>query len=376
VVCLARPLLWLAVAKLREYQAKRDFGKTPEPKGETAKRRRAADGDEVASGRFVVQEHDARNLHWDLRLEHEGAALSWALPRGVPQLPDRSANRLAVRTEDHPLEYLEFEGEIPKGEYGAGTMRIWDRGTYSAEKLRDDEVIAAFAGERMSGRYALFQTGGKNWMIHRMDPPLDPEREPMPDDLRPMLPRRGELPKDEAAHGFEIAWGGLRTLVWCEPGHIRKAESRGVDDTVERFPELRRLARALGSTEAVLDGEIVVLGENGSPDAGALRERKQAGSESASRRLSERRRATLMIFDLLFLDGHDTTGLSYEERRGRLEELALEGDAWQTPAYHRGEGAALLEAAGQRGLAGLLAKRLDSPYEPGRRSGAWIKVEP
>jgi bifunctional non-homologous end joining protein LigD len=324
----------------------------------------------------VVQEHDARNLHWDLRLEHEGAALSWALPRGVPQLPDRSANRLAVRTEDHPLEYLEFEGEIPKGEYGAGTMRIWDRGTYSAEKLRDDEVIAAFAGERMSGRYALFQTGGKNWMIHRMDPPLDPEREPMPDDLRPMLPRRGELPKDEAAHGFEIAWGGLRTLVWCEPGHIRKAESRGVDDTVERFPELRRLARALGSTEAVLDGEIVVLGENGSPDAGALRERKQAGSESASRRLSERRRATLMIFDLLFLDGHDTTGLSYEERRGRLEELALEGDAWQTPAYHRGEGAALLEAAGQRGLAGLLAKRLDSPYEPGRRSGAWIKVEP
>jgi bifunctional non-homologous end joining protein LigD len=362
--------------KLRDYRSKRDFRKTPEPSGKGRQRSRSGSGEDVvAEGRFVVQEHDATNLHWDLRLEHDGVAMSWALPRGIPQLPDQSANRLAVRTEDHPLEYLEFQGDIPKGEYGAGTMRIWDRGTYRAEKLRDDEVIASFAGERLSGRYALFRTGGKNWIIHRMDPPLDPERVPLPEDLRPMLPTRGPLPRDPGAYGFEIAWGGLRTVLWFEPGHIRKAESRGLEDAVDRFPELRRIARTLGSTEAVLDGEIVVLGEDGRPDAKALRERKRAASESAARRLSERSRATLMIFDLLFHDGRLTLELPYEERRAWLEELALEGNAWQTPSYHRGEGAALLEAARDRGLPGLVAKRLEAPYEPGKRSRAWVKVE-
>src|ERR671925_644932 len=134
--------------RLETYKAKRDFDKTPEPKG--ARRKRAK------GPRFVVQEHDARRLHWDLRLEHDGTLASWALPRGVPEHPDE--NRLAVRTEDHPLEYLDFHGEIPKGEYGAGTMTIWDSGTYEAEKFRTDEVIATFQGERVHGRYALFRT--------------------------------------------------------------------------------------------------------------------------------------------------------------------------------------------------------------------------
>ena len=138
--------------KLTEYEKKRSFDKTPEPRG--AKRKK---GDKAT--RFVIQEHHARRLHWDLRLEHDGTLVSFALPRGVPQDPKQ--NRLAVHTEDHPLEYLEFEGDIPKGEYGAGKMRIWDRGTYDAEKFRDDEVIATFHGERLRGRYALFQTGGR-----------------------------------------------------------------------------------------------------------------------------------------------------------------------------------------------------------------------
>jgi bifunctional non-homologous end joining protein LigD len=356
--------------KLKEYRAKRDFDRTTEPQGKDGK-----GADQVASGRFVVHQHDATNLHWDLRLEHEGVLLSWALPRGVPQLPDRAANRLAVHTEDHPLEYIEFHGEIPKGEYGAGEMTIWDSGTYEAEKLRKDEVIATFDGERMRGKYVLFQTRGKNWMIHRMDPPLDPERVLMPDDLRPMLPTRGKLPSKEREFGFEIAWGGLRTLLWSEPGHVRKAEARGVDDVVMRFPELRRLARKLGPTEAVLDGELVVLDDEGRPNPDGLRERKRAGSDSVARRLARQRPATLMIFDLLFLDGHLLLDLPYEERRNQLEELDLAGERWQTPSYHRGEGGKLLEAAKARRLPGLIAKRLDSPYEPGRRSKAWIKVD-
>ena len=156
--------------RLGTYKAKRDFEKTSEPKGRSRGKSNEA--------RFVVQEHHARRLHWDLRLEHDGSLSSWALPRGVPEHPDE--NRLAVRTEDHPLEYLEFEGEIPKGEYGAGTMLVWDRGTYDAEKFRDDEVIATFHGERLNGRYALFRTRENDWMIHRMDPPADPTYEPFP----------------------------------------------------------------------------------------------------------------------------------------------------------------------------------------------------
>src|ERR671939_339458 len=154
---------------LARYRTKRDFEATPEPvpSGSTP-----VDG----APRFVVQEHSARSMHWDLRLEHDGALASWAVPRGIP--PDPSKNHLAVRTEDHPLEYLEFHGEIPEGSYGAGTMRILDRGTYEAHKFRDDEVMVTFHGERVRGRYVLFRTGERNWMIHRMDPPEDPAREP------------------------------------------------------------------------------------------------------------------------------------------------------------------------------------------------------
>src|SRR6187397_167089 len=133
--------------RLDRYRSKRDFATTPEPGGD-------APAAEEALNRFVVHEHHARRLHWDLRLERDGVLVSWALPKGVPQ--DPKENRLAVRTEDHPLEYLDFEGEIPKGEYGAGTIAIWDRGTYETEKFRDDEVIVRFAGKRVRGKYAIF----------------------------------------------------------------------------------------------------------------------------------------------------------------------------------------------------------------------------
>src|SRR3954462_9606197 len=149
--------------KLREYERKRDFESTPEPAGGVT---------ETADlPRFVIQEHSATRLHWDLRLEHDGVLLSWAVPNGIPQSPDE--NRKAVHTEDHPLEYLDFHGEIPKGNYGAGTMTIWDHGTYVPEKIEDRKVMAEFHGERVRGRYALFQTGPdpKDWMIHPMDPP-------------------------------------------------------------------------------------------------------------------------------------------------------------------------------------------------------------
>ena len=350
--------------KLRTYRKKRDFKSTPEPRGSGV--------DAAGSGRFVVQEHHARRLHWDLRLEHDGALASWALPRGVPVHPDE--NRLAVRTEDHPLEYLEFEGDIPKGEYGAGTMAVWDSGTFQAEKFREGEVIATFHGDRVRGRYALFSTRGDDWLIHRMDPPDDPGYQPLPERLQPMLARLGRLPRDENAYGFEVKWDGIRALAFIDHGHL-SLQGRNLTDFTARYPELRELARELGARRLVLDGEVVALDEQGRPSFERLQSRMHLASDSAVKRRMGDLPVTYMIFDLLYIDGHYTLPLSYEERRALLERLELEGPAWRTPAYHRGEGRALLDATAQMGVEGVVAKRLDSSYEPGRRASGWIKVK-
>jgi bifunctional non-homologous end joining protein LigD len=342
--------------KLGAYRAKRDFESTTEPSGR----------------RFVVQEHHARRLHWDLRMENEGVAVSWALPRGIPAHPDE--NRLAVHTEDHPLEYLDFEGEIPKGEYGAGTMRVWDRGTFEAEKFRENEVIATFHGERLSGRYALFRTRGNDWLIHRMDPPEDPGYQPMPDRIEPMLARSGSLPRDEQRFGFEVKWDGIRTVLFCDHGHVY-LQGRNFSDFTRRYPEVRELARELGARRVVLDGEVVAFDDEGRPSFERLQARMNLGSDSAVRRRMRDTPVTYVIFDLLYLDGRSTLPLAYEDRRRVLEALELEGPGWRTPAYHRGEGSALLAATRELGIEGVVAKRLVSIYEPGRRASGWIKVK-
>jgi bifunctional non-homologous end joining protein LigD len=350
--------------RLDKYRAKRDFEATPEPAG-------GPDGEEPG-GRFVVQEHHARRLHWDLRLEHDGVLLSWAVPRGIP--PDPKRNHLAVHTEDHPLEYLDFAGDIPRGEYGAGQMHIWDRGRYEAHKLEDDEVIVTFHGDRVRGRYALFQTDGDNWMIHRMDPPEDPDREPMPTHIEPMLATLSkDLPPDEDNYAFEVKWDGVRSIAYIEGGQAHFESRRGGDIT-SRYPELRGLGPALGSTAAVLDGEIVAF-EGERPSFERLQRRMHVGNERAVRRLMGEVPVVYVIFDLLWLEGHTTLELPYRERRKLLDELAPQGPSWQTPAAHEGDGTALLDATKRLGLEGVVAKRLDSLYEAGRRSRAWLKVK-
>jgi len=353
--------------KLGAYKRKRDFEKTAEPSGGGRKKR-------TKKPRFVVQEHHARRLHWDLRLERAGVLVSWAIPNGIPQ--DPKENRKAVHTEDHPLEYIEFEGDIPKGEYGAGTMKVWDSGTYEPEKFRDDEVIVTFHGEKLNGKYVLFRAGKdeKDWMIHRMDPPADPEREPFPAHLVPMLARSGELPRDEENWSFEIKWDGVRAIVYSQPGRFR-IEGRRLTDMTERYPELRPLNRQLGSRDAVLDGEIVAFDEDGRPSFERLQHRMHLTGESRIKRRAKEIPVVYAIFDVLHLDGRDLLGLPYDERRERLEELGLEGPTWRTPAAHAGEGQALYGASAQQGLEGIVAKRLASPYEPGRRGPNWVKVK-
>jgi bifunctional non-homologous end joining protein LigD len=358
----------MATKKLSDYDKKRDFKKTPEPSGKKRASKKAK------QPRFVIHEHHARSLHWDLRLERDGVLVSWAVPKGIP--PDPKKNHLAVLVEDHPLDYIDFAGDSPQGNYGAGTVKIWDRGTYETEKFRDDEVIVVFHGERLQGKYVLFQTKGNQWMIHRMDPPAGGEREPLPDKLTPMLARlSASLPRNDKDYGYEIKWDGIRALAYIDGGRLRLVNRNGREAT-RQYPELREIGRAVGTLQVILDGEVVAFDENGRPSFERLQSRMHLASDSAIRRRMQDIPAAYMIFDVLFLEGHSTMELPYTVRRKLLvEQLKLEGPHWRTPAYHRGNGKGLLDASRDQGLEGIIAKRLDSTYQPGSRSGAWLKIK-
>ncbi|MEJ3747258.1 DNA polymerase ligase N-terminal domain-containing protein [Actinomycetes bacterium KLBMP 9797] len=352
--------------RLDEYRRKRDARRTPEPVPAKA----PAAGDNRA---FVIQQHHARSLHWDLRLERDGVLVSWAVPRGVPRDPAR--NNLAVMTEDHPMEYADFHGEIPAGEYGAGRMTIFDRGTYTTEKWRDGEVIVVLHGERVSGRYVLFRTDGKNWMIHRMDPP-EPGWTPMPDTVSPMLASPAtRLPADDEAWGYELEWPGVRALGQVSGGRLRLVAADGVDVT-ESYPELREMAEALAPTECVLDGVVVAFDAGGRVSAAALRPRARVTDAAAARRLISRTPVHYLAFDVLWLEGRSTMELPYGERRELLTTLDLAGRHWQTPPYFAGGGAAVHTVSLEQGLGGVVAKRLDSPYTPGKRTRTWLAIHP
>ena len=317
--------------KLGEYERKRDFEKTAEP---AAKRRRAKKG----APRFVVQEHSARRLHWDLRLEHEGVAVSWAVPNGIPDDPHE--NRLAVHVEDHPVEYMTFSGEIPAGEYGGGDVAIWDHGTYEVHKWTEGKIVFSFAGERLRGKYALFRTRSeKDWMIHRMDPPSE-ERDPFPEQVEPMFARVAKQRPRSGEWGVEVRWQGMRAIAFCPTGRLDLIGADGANLSRD-FTQVRRLSRHLGGRDAIFDGVLV----------------------------EER----YVIFDLLYLGRADLRPETYASRRQQLEELGLEGEAWQVPSYSTGDPRQLLEAGAERGLSGLVLKRLDSPYRGGE-SDDWRQL--
>lgn len=396
-----------AAKRLRTYRAKRDPAKTPEPMGagseekaDPAKkpsRKRAAKRD--SSLRFVIQEHHARALHWDFRLEHDGVFVSWALPKGLPMSP--SPNHLAVHTEDHPLEYGEFAGDIPQGEYGGGRVSIWDHGTYELEKWSEREVMVVLDGERAKGRYVLFATGSKNtgpkktgskstgpkrtdqeenapadknWMIHRMD--AAPEGfEPMPSRVQPMLALLSDTAPDGDDWAYEFKWDGVRAIVFVDGGRVR-ATTRNDKDLSATFPELRAIGEFLGSRSAVIDGELVAFDDTGRPSFGRLQQRLHLGSRTEVVRRSHEVAASYLAFDLLYLEGRLLYGLPYEERRHLLDSLHLAGETFATPPYFTGtEKAGVIETSVERGLEGIVAKRRSSKYRPGARNGDWVKVK-
>ena len=351
---------------LAEYRGKRDPARTTEPFPAAAIPAAAPDSAGDAAGIFVVQEHHARRLHWDFRLERDGVLVSWALPKGVPD--DPAVNHLAVHTEDHPLDYAGFAGQIPRGEYGAGAVTIWDHGRYEAVKWTDREVKVILHGSRVSGGYVLFATGGKNWMIHR-------ERLPLPGGLAPMLAAAGPAPtRDLAAWAVEMKWDGVRALAFIEAGRLRLFSRTGKDITAT-YPELAGLGHAVGHKQAVLDGEIVAL-SGGRPDFEALQPRMHVSSAAQAARLAEQTPVTYLAFDLLQLDGRPLAALRYAERRELLEAKVPNGSSWQSPPAFPGADLEAVQAASvANGLEGVVIKRLDSGYEPGVRSGNWRKLK-
>ncbi len=351
---------------LSTYRSKRDPARTPEPVPPPGPLPRGADDT------FVVQEHHATALHWDFRLERHGVLVSWAVPKGLPL--DPSANRLAVQTEDHPLAYADFEGDIAEGEYGGGGVSIWDRGTYETEEWSEGKVKVVLHGSRVDGRYALFRTGGRNWMVHRMSPPPD-DHLPLPARVAPMMATLADaLPADDDRWAYEMKWDGVRAVVHVDGGRPT-AWSRNDIDITESYPELRAMAESMGATQAVLDGELVALDPSGRPSFELLQRRMHVTGGARVRRLAASVPVTYLVFDVLHLDGRSTLSMPYRERRALLEDLDLTGPSWQTPPAWFGGGPAVLAAAREQHLEGVVAKRAESTYQPGARSGSWLKIK-
>lgn len=337
---------------LSEYRRKRDPAKTPEPFGK---------GTSGSRPIFVVQRHDARRLHYDFRLERDGALASWAVPKGVPLEPGGRA--LAVHVEDHPLEYATFHGEIPKGQYGAGSVELFDNGTYELlEEKRNGQLTFELHGTRLQGRWTLVPADldGKeeNWLLIKGH---DDGAEPAQGTYAPMLASLAERVPHGDGWTFEVKFDGYRAVAYIRAGECTLV-SRNGNDLTGRFPDVAKaLVKAVKSPNAVVDGEVTRVDESGRASFSEL----QQGSGAL----------VYYAFDLLELDGRPWIDEPLEERKERLR--ALLDARVKTVAFSESfdDGDALYRAAQERGLEGIVAKRAGSAYKPGRRSKDWLKLK-
>jgi bifunctional non-homologous end joining protein LigD len=403
-----------AEEKLAQYRSMRDGAKTPEPMGGVSTGSTHGFG---SGNSFVIQEHHATALHHDFRLERDGVLVSWAVPKGVPTEPGK--NHLAVHTEDHPLEYGQFEGEIPKGEYGAGKVTIWDRGSYDLEKWRDDEVIFTIHGEKHgSHRLALNQTGGKNWLLHLMkdQQPVDwddPEsvaaskarkaagsasgswkrvgaeprrglkrgksvvggRTNAAGTVHPMLATLAELDSFDAGDDwvYEMKWDGYRAIATVRDGTVELRSRNGLDFT-PTYPELQALADAV-TGDAVLDGEIVALDDAGRPSFSRLQTRSGITSPRDVERARKVQGVEFFAFDILERDGRSLTSRPYTERREELRAAVTDAGVVRVPPEAGTDLDDAIATSRKLKLEGVIAKRAGSPYRLGRRSRDWLKIK-
>jgi|WetSurMetagenome_2_1015567.scaffolds.fasta_scaffold20392_2 bifunctional non-homologous end joining protein LigD len=406
--------------KLKQYQSRRDFSKTPEPR---PVRRRAA-----RPLTFVVQKHSSRRLHYDLRLELDGVLKSWAVPRGPTLNP--AIRRLAVMVEDHPLDYEGFEGVIPQGSYGAGTVIIWDRGSYHhpaatdrketekfmREGLKKGHITFILDGQKLRGEFALVKTklSDKSWLLLKArdseastadilkenrsvasrktlegvfeaspEPASDEagaaqirlreaiEREgvkdapkvAMPTDIKPMLATLYKEPFDDADWLFEVKWDGYRAIAEVRHGKV-SFYTRNSIPLERKFPEIVESLQKL-EFEAILDGEVVVMDDHGRPDFELL----QGYGKARTGHL------LYYVFDILYLNKHDLTNMPLLQRKELLKQILPKDPYIRLSDFVRKGGVAFFRAAKKQGLEGIMAKRAHSVYQMGRRSSEWRKVK-
>ena len=439
------------VSKLEEYKRKRRFDRTPEPSGEPESVNRetqdkpATAGKPAAAGKrprlpmpklpqvevrpgqehgdtFVVQKHRATRLHYDFRLAIDGTLKSWAVPKGPSQ--SHADKRLAVMTEDHPLDYGNFEGKIPEGNYGAGTVMVWDRGTFLVEgnlpalkQIEKGEIKFGLNGEKLRGSFVLVKLKqsekGNEWLmikhkdaaedskwnidehdgsaltgrtIEEIKEELPPKRSPvpiqtsevdgarksaMPSRVEPMLATLGERAFSDPNWLFEIKWDGVRALARIENG-ICALRSRNSVDITQRYPELASLPGALAAREAILDGEIVALDARGLSDFGRLQERMHVRAPGEA--LISKTPVVFYVFDLLYCDGYDLREAPLLKRKQLLQRLLHASERFRYADHQLEHGKELFALAKETGLEGIVAKRTDSRYVSDR-SINWLKLK-
>ena len=344
--------------QLQEYQSKRDFNKTSEPD---------IVPDDGAGNRYVVQRHHASHLHYDLRLEQEGTLKSWALPRGLP--PSPGVKRLAVQTEDHPLKYLSFEGEIPKGEYGGGMMWVYNSGRYEITKEKKNGFYFRLASKTHSAEYRMHLMKGKEWLLERVDEPLvDFLEKP----VKPMLADAAKKPPI-GDYLYEVKWDGIRVIITLNEGKLT-IRSRNLNDVTEQFPELNVPEEAFRINNAVFDGEIVCLDEVGKADFKKVIKRLMTKNARDFSSLSRRNPAYCYLFDCLYMDGKVLTNEPFDRRREWLEDSVRKETNFRISEVVR-DGEALFDAAKKLGVEGIMAKDISGKYYVGKRSESWIKVK-
>jgi len=345
--------------QLEDYSKKRDFRKTPEPHAKIL---------EGSGTSFVIHRHHATNLHYDLRLEQDGVLKSWAVPRGLPPYP--GVKRLAVQTEDHPMQYLTFDGVIPKGQYGAGEMWIYAIGKYHITKEKKDGFYFRLSSKEISGEYRIYRIKPKEWLFERVD---SPQVNYLHDEIEPMLSGAASKPPEGDEYVHEMKWDGIRALISLEDGQL-KIRSRNQNDITQKFPELLQGDKAFRATCGLFDAEIVCLDQTGKPSFKKVIHRLMSSGDNTIQKLSKSSPVYCYIFDCLYLDGRSLVNEPLLKRKEWLQD-AIKPDTPFRISEMVEDGAALFEAAKQHEVEGIMSKRKDGKYLPGKRSDLWLKIK-
>ncbi len=348
--------------RLRSYREKRNFSASPEPQPLKV---------DKGKDRFCIQLHDASNLHYDLRLEEDGVLMSWAIPKGLPIV--QGVKRLAIQTEDHPMEYLTFEGTIPKGEYGAGQMWVFALGKIKwIKKTEDKSYHFTLNSKQITGEYKLYKTGnGNQWLIERKDVPASTLL-----DESVIKPQLADVSKEvPVGHQFsyEIKWDGIRTIIFINDGKVR-IQSRAGRDITDQFPELQEVDEYFDIEHAVFDGEIISMDDQGRPVFADVISRLHTKGKTSIERATKSNPAYCYLYDCLYLDGRDIIAESLERRQAWLGVSLKKQDKYRLSEPVK-DGQALFEAAKAMNLEGIMAKDKSMPYELGRRNTHWLKVK-